>query len=85
MIEITTKKGYAVPSGTMTVNDNASDFSCVFGFYGDKAVKFTSTVGKFGEIFLCGHYDTAARTKEIVESLNSALRRGKKTFVMPKK
>ena len=85
MIEITTKKGYAVPSGTMTVNDNASNFSCEFGFYGDKAVNFTSTVGNVGEIFLCGHYDTATRTKEIVESLNSKLKRGEKIFVMPNK
>ena len=85
MIEITTKKGYAVPSGTMKVNDNANNFSCEFGFYGNKAVNFTSTVGKVGETFLCGHYDTAARTKEIVETLNSALKRGEKNFVMPNK
>ena len=85
MIEITTKKGYAVPSGTMKVNDNANNFSCEFGFYGNKAVNFTSTVGKVGETFLCGHYDTAARTKEIVETFNSELKRGEKIFVMPNK
>ena len=52
MIEITTKKGYAVPRGTMKVDDKPSNFSCKFSFYGDKAVKFTSEVGMVGETFI---------------------------------